>query len=179
MASFTIQFEDLMDQQPIEGAAVKTTLEIARFKPSSGEQSGSGELLKPFPFGGDLVAKASEAHDTRTTNQDGWLTLNFSPQPFEEIGSTQIQDDVIVFLVVEHFDLLGMHFGPRARRVDLKNFEDHLSLKWPCDLGSSIVGHTTPTSTRLWFQLASEPQSEHEFFCELLADASKADSTPV
>lgn len=191
MARATIRFLDFMDARPLpDGQARMRLVVVPRFhevvggahddaRPRPGDDPGGmpmdarhgrqGPDTKPttvvvpdFRLAESFVADA-------VTDQDGSATSSFSVNDaFRRLAEAR-RDDQVAVDVLAHlhvaFRFMGITFDEQRIDDPITSAGQAVSHDLPVDFGMSAVGHTTTTTTRLWFSLNQSPTSDHDFRC--------------
>jgi hypothetical protein len=182
MVMVAVQLVDFMDARPLPGATLDFTLTVVpRFPVSLPEDPGPE--LEPRPDS----RFAETLRERVTTDADGRASVVFDDaEVFARLAALERQErpqravDAVGTLRAGA-TILGIRFDRRDLAFLLPQ-NATLERALPVDLGMSIVGHTTPTTVRLWFHLPFQPDVEHEFACDVMTvpvNAPRAGPLPL
>ena len=165
MIRITCRVEDFLTQEPISGCTVEPTVFVAP------------TVFGPIP---DMSA-AVGIRRSAVTGPDGLLNFDF------DVGGE--------FRRLERLKEQGEIAGAPVSVIQIRTACDHLDRTRPLkgtfgedevieqvfalDFAKSIVGHTTPDSTVLWFCLHAERQDGDPYVCEIDNEQSASGPEPL
>jgi len=169
-----------MDARPIPDASVRVTVQVAPWFFTNPPDLAPGEPGNP-----ELVKGQPQEtlHRDVVTDADGRAAANFDADAvYDRLGEAQDPQGQPPFAVVASVSaaarFLDIRYGTRLLAGWVSR-DGQLTVVVPADLGSSIVGHTTPSSVRLWFQVPFEPSTNHEFSCNVVTEQVLAQAVPA
>ncbi|WP_280152268.1 alkaline phosphatase D family protein [Piscinibacter sp. XHJ-5] len=180
MITVNVRALDFMDARPLAAAELTVNLLVYPFfrvRPDPNDPEPDAPAMRELEGNPGL---GKSVQDSKTTDAQGACTFTFDVDEFfVELKNAQSLDGRIAAAVKARVDVFAQFLGVRLDRFaildELDNGADQ-AIVMPVDLGMSIVGHTTPTSTRLWFSLPFQPTSLQRFSCRLISDQELAPS---
>lgn len=170
MITLRLTLADFMDARPLSGAQVTVSLLVhpwLRPTPDPQDREPVGGQPQPaFDLGIPVVAM-------ETTDEAGQATLTMDVSSTSaEVRQRRLPPGQTLFEVRARVDVHVDFFGIGYEREGLAVLRDgsERSLTLPVDLGMAIVGHTTPSSSRLWFMLPEASFPVGSFECALTTD---------
>ena len=167
MSSVTLQMVDYMDSHPLPGASLNVRLRVFPvFKPPPG--GSGGQIPVELPADASLFEELSAA---ATTDAEGRAVVHFDDAAsFRRMARARVNGVGAIGAVGSvrvSATFLDIEFEPR---FVASGFAQGAAIdrQVRVDLGTAIVGHTTPHSVRLWFMVPFEPSAAHEFTCHLV-----------
>ena len=167
MISVAMRLVDFMDARPIPGAGLDVSLTVVPLFPVLPDEA-PGPPLRPRPD----HRFAEVLTESAITDAEGRAQVSFDAlDVFSRLTGLEREEPPghsvgAVGTLRAAAEFLGVRFEPTILAGNLQpNAElDHVL---PADLGMSIVGHTTPETVKLWFHLPFEPDTDHEFTCNV------------
>jgi hypothetical protein len=169
MVAVDLRLVDLVDERPLPAARVTVTLTVVpRFptRPDPDDRKPIVRLEPDFRF-------AEELSKTVVVRDDGRFTLSFSDFEVFRRAADAVRPEIpheardAVGFVAVGAEFLGIQFAERfvAREI-ARGARVDATVR--VDLGHAIVGHTTPMSARLWFQIPFTLGADHQLTCSVV-----------
>lgn len=165
MVSVDVHLVDFMDARPLPRATLDVSLTVTPFFPVNLPED-PGPELPPRPD----RRFAETLNATVVTDADGVGSVSFDDAAvFQRLRSMERQERPHRAVDAKGTlrggaRFLGVRFDPQLLADGLSGGA-RLDHTLPADLGMSIVGHTTPTTARLWFHLPFQPATDAELSC--------------
>jgi hypothetical protein len=165
MIRVTCRVEDFTTQEPIDGCTLETRIVVAP------------RLFGSLP---DL-SLAEVLTDTTVTPADGRVALEFDAANAFARVEQLVRDGQASGTPVAYVEFAARSDGFELRRAIPRSLaiDDAVDAVLALDFAKCLIGHTTPTTTTLWFCLHKPEAPGEEYSCELREAASDAGSAPL
>jgi hypothetical protein len=167
---------DFMDRVPVAQVALHVTLAVTPyFWHPAGESDDPGHPPPPHDHGENEPAfDLAEVFTTDVVSDAaGNASYDFHPAAvWARVAQVRLNGELprnVIGLLSVNADVPWMQLHRATRDLMLRTPDASASVTIVVDPGKIIVGYTTPTSTRLWFQLHGTPASGLQMVAELTA----------
>jgi PhoD-like phosphatase len=167
VVSVTMRLVDFMDARSIPAARLEVSLTVVPLFPVLPDEA-PGPPVRPRPD----HRLAEVLTESATTDAEGRAQVSFDAlDVFSRLTGLEREEPPgtsvgAVGTLRAASEFLGIRFGPTILAGNLEP-DAQLDHVLPADLGTSIVGHTTPETVKLWFHLPFEPAADHQFTCHV------------
>lgn len=179
MITLRLTVVDFMDARPIPTATLQVLLIIYYSLPQGSSVALAGDF-EPPPGEAEPIRRFRSKQIVHT-DDDGNAVVNFDTIALLQDATKLPTDDLLILPIRAQAEtdisFAGVAYPRQLIAADLESNETH-ECTLIVDLGMSIVGHTTTTSSRLWFHLPVMPAENQQFICRVRTDLEVAQLQP-
>ena len=160
MIRVTCRVEDFTTQEPLGGCDLETRIVVAP------------RLLGSLPN----LSLAEVLTAVRITPPDGLVALEFDVTAAFARVEELVRQGLAAGTPVAYFEFRARCDGFELTRASPRSLaiDDAVDALLSLDFAKCLVGHTTPTTTTLWFCLHKQEGPGEKYFCEIRTAASEA-----